>query len=175
MLISFSGLPGTGKSSVARLAAQRLQAVWLRIDSLEQALVNSGLVRREALGPAGYYAAQALALDNLRLGRIVLADCVNPLNLTRDAWRNVALEAGSDVLEVELICSDAHLHRARLEGRASELAGLSLPDWQAVQDRTYEVWERAPLRLDTARLSLPEAVELVCGAVQAGRPRSGCI
>lgn len=167
MLVSFSGLPGTGKSSVARLAAQRLKAVWLRIDSLEQALVNAGLIRREALGPAGYGAAQALALDNLRLGHIVLADCVNPLSLTRDAWRNVALEAGTDVLEVELICSDARMHRARVEGRASEVAGLPLPDWQAVLERKYEAWERAPLLLDTARLSLREAVEVICRAVRA--------
>lgn len=167
MLVSFSGLPGTGKSSVARLAAQRLTAVWLRIDSLEQALVDSGLIRRAALGPAGYYAAYALALDNLRLGHIVLADCVNPLNLTRNAWRNVALEAGSAMLEVELICSDAQLHRARVEGRASEVPGLPLPDWQAVLGRKYEAWERAPLLLDTARLSLHEAVEVLCAAVQA--------
>lgn len=167
MLVSFSGLPGTGKSSVARLAAQRLKAVWLRIDSLEQALVNAGLIRREALGPAGYYAAQALALDNLRLGHIVLADCVNPLSLTRDAWRNVALEAGSELLEVELICSDARMHRARVESRANEVPGLPLPDWQAVLERKYEAWERAPLLLDTARLSLREAVTLVCDTVRA--------
>lgn len=175
MLISFSGLPGTGKSSVARLAAQKLEAVWLRIDSLEQALVNSGLIRREALGAAGYYAAYALASDNLRLGRIVLADCVNPLKLTRDAWRNVALQTGWDLLEVELICSDAQLHRARVEGRTGEIPGLPLPDGQAVLERNYEVWERAPLRLDTAELSLPEAMELVCAAVrtrQAGKAAS---
>ena len=59
MLISFSGLPGVGKSSVARLLAQRIKAVWLRIDSLEQALVRSGVVDRDGLGPAGYYVGYA--------------------------------------------------------------------------------------------------------------------
>ncbi len=101
MLISFSGLPGVGKSSVARLLAQRIKAVWLRIDSLEQALVRSGVVDRDGLGPAGYYVGYALALDNLRLGLTVLADCVNPLALTRNAWRDVAFEAGAELLEVE--------------------------------------------------------------------------
>lgn len=115
MLISFSGLPGVGKSSVARLLAQRLKAVWLRIDSLEQALVRSGVIDRDHLGPAGYYAGYAAALDNLRLGRIVLADCVNPLALTRNAWRDVAREAGVGLLEVEIVCSDARMHRARAE------------------------------------------------------------
>lgn len=169
MLISFSGLPGVGKSSVARLVAQRLKAVWLRVDSLEQALLTSGVLRREALGPAGYYAAYAAALDNLRLGHIVLADCVNPLTLTRNAWQDVAVKAGSGLLEVELICSDPQIHRARVEGRASEIPGLPLPDWQAVLERNYEVWERAPLVLNTARLSILQAAEAVCDALQAGQ------
>lgn len=39
MLLIFGGLPGTGKSTIARLLAARLGAVWLRIDSIEQALI----------------------------------------------------------------------------------------------------------------------------------------
>jgi len=42
MLIVFAGLPGTGKSSVARELAGKLDAVWLRIDSIEQAIRESG-------------------------------------------------------------------------------------------------------------------------------------
>lgn len=57
MLISFSGLPGVGKSAWRDFLAQRIKAVWLRIDSLEQALVRSGVVDRDGLGPAGYYVA----------------------------------------------------------------------------------------------------------------------
>ncbi|GKV79057.1 hypothetical protein PEC106568_42300 [Pectobacterium carotovorum subsp. carotovorum] len=38
MLIILGGLPGTGKSTIARLLASRLNAVWLRIDSIEQSL-----------------------------------------------------------------------------------------------------------------------------------------
>ncbi|HEY6734138.1 MAG TPA: AAA family ATPase, partial [Roseiarcus sp.] len=41
MLIVFAGLPGTGKSSVARELAGKLDAVWLRIDSIEQAIRDS--------------------------------------------------------------------------------------------------------------------------------------
>lgn len=78
MLISFSGLPGVGKSSVARLVAQRLKAVWLRVDSLEQALLTSGVLRREALGPAGYYAGVCRGLGQFASGgTLCWADCVN--------------------------------------------------------------------------------------------------
>lgn len=42
------------------------------------------------LDDAGYRVAYALADDNLRLGRTVIADSVNPIGLTRDAWLSVA-------------------------------------------------------------------------------------
>ena len=38
MLIIFSGLPGSGKSTIARALARRLGAVYLRIDTIEQAI-----------------------------------------------------------------------------------------------------------------------------------------
>lgn len=34
MLIIFSGLPGSGKSTIARALAKRLGAVYLRIDTM---------------------------------------------------------------------------------------------------------------------------------------------
>lgn len=87
MLLIFGGLPGTGKSTIARLLAARLGAVWLRIDSIEQALIRAETVTRHDIGPAGYLAAYAIAADNLRLGNVVIADAVNPIAITRQAWR----------------------------------------------------------------------------------------
>ncbi|NBU29185.1 MAG: AAA family ATPase, partial [Caulobacteraceae bacterium] len=52
-LIVFAGLPGTGKSSIARGVAEAIRAVWLRIDTLEQAIRDSGVVRG-SLDDAGY-------------------------------------------------------------------------------------------------------------------------
>lgn len=109
MLIVFGGLPGVGKTTIARDLARRMGAVFLRIDSIESALRESG---RLAAGveDAGYRAACAVAEDNLRGGRIVIADCVNPLRLTRDAWRAVAARAAAGILEVEVVCSDTAEH-----------------------------------------------------------------
>ena len=78
MLIAFAGLPGTGKTTVARALARRLAAVYLRIDTLEQAFLASGSSGAD-IGPAGYLAAYAVAADNLRLGLTVVADSVNAL------------------------------------------------------------------------------------------------
>ncbi len=38
MLIVFSGLPGTGKTTIAQAVVRRCGAVYLRIDTIEQAL-----------------------------------------------------------------------------------------------------------------------------------------
>ena len=55
MLIVFGGLPGVGKSSVARLVAARLRAVYLRVDTIEQALRDAG-ARPLTEGYVGAYA-----------------------------------------------------------------------------------------------------------------------
>ncbi|MER6141898.1 AAA family ATPase [Streptomyces sparsogenes] len=39
MLIVIGGLPGTGKTTLARLLAARIGAVHLRVDTIEQAIV----------------------------------------------------------------------------------------------------------------------------------------
>jgi predicted kinase len=81
--------------------------------------------------------AYAVAADNLRLGRTVIADCVNPWSLTRSAWRSVAERAGVAVLDVEIVCSDAAEHRRRVEARQPDIAGHTLPIWQDVVARDY--------------------------------------
>jgi predicted kinase len=147
MLIVFGGLPGTGKSTLAREIARIRSAIYLRIDTIEQAL-------RPALGEdvadAGYRVAYALAESNLRQGLDVVADSVNPIMLTRDAWRDVAASVGARSVEIEVICSDAGEHQRRVETRTSDVAGLKLPNWREVLDREYEPWNRPRIVVDTA-------------------------
>ena len=60
-------------------------------DTIEQALREAG---RPLDGPEGYVVACRLAADNLRLGSPVVVDSVNPLAITRVAYREVAARAG---------------------------------------------------------------------------------
>jgi predicted kinase len=85
-LIVFAGLPGTGKTTVSRELTIRLAATYLRIDAIEQTLQAVGVV----VGEMGYAVANALAAENLKLGRIVVADCVNPVLASRVGWRQTA-------------------------------------------------------------------------------------
>lgn len=155
-LVIFSGLPGVGKSSIARELARGINAVYLRIDSIEQALRDSAALI-QPMNDAGYRVAYAMAEDNLSLGLTVVADCVNPISITRDAWRDVANRLGVRALEVEIQCSDASEHRRRVESRVVAIPGLIPPTWEEVAAREYHPWDRDHLVVDTAK-ETPEQI-----------------
>jgi predicted kinase len=157
MLIVFGGLPGTGKTTIARELARQVHGLYLRIDTIEQGVRESGLVKQE-MNEVGYLVAYAVAEENLCLGRIVIADSVNPLQLTRDAWVDVAKRADAQCAEVEIVCSDQGTHRRRLETRSADIQGLKL-SWQEVLDREYNAWNRKHIVIDTAGRSVSECVE----------------
>ena len=89
---------------------------------------------------------------------MVVADSVNPLPITRDAWRAVAERAGVGAIEVEVVCSDRAEHRRRVETRQIDVPGLEPPDWRAVESRDYAAWSRPRIVIDTAAKSIPESV-----------------
>jgi hypothetical protein len=71
-LIVFGGLPGTGKTTLARAVAEEHAATYLGIDAIEQALRSSGVVVGGEVGPAGYLVAYKVAGSNLLMARIGL-------------------------------------------------------------------------------------------------------
>jgi len=146
VLIVFGGLPGTGKTTVSRELTRRLAASYLRVDAIEQTLRGAG----RTVGTMGYDIANALAAENLALGRIVIADCVNPIRASRIGWRQTALQKSALIAEIEVVCSDLALHRQRAESRTSDINGLKPPTWDEIVNRDYEPWDREHLVLDTA-------------------------
>lgn len=153
MLIIFGGLPGSGKTTTAHALAKRLKAVYVRVDTIEQALRNSDVLKADE-GPAGYMIAYGVAEDNLKLGRTVVADSVNSIRITRDAWLSVAKRAGTQAVEVEVICSDKAEHRRRVETRKTDVEGLVKPTWEKTVNRSYDDWGTHPIVVDTAHKSV---------------------
>jgi predicted kinase len=170
MLIVFGGLPGTGKTTLARAIAQERKAVYLRIDTIEQALLGSAALTGD-IGPAGYVVAYALAESNLHLGQTVVADAVNPVIVTREAWRRVAAATSAHLIEIEVICSDAAEHRRRIETRAIDVPGLVPLTWQDILDGDYQPWDRPRIVLDTAHRTVAESIDELRSLMERASPR----
>lgn len=162
-LIAFSGLPGVGKSSIARALARRIAAVYLRVDSIETALRRS-VLRIHPAEDAGYLALAAVAKDNLEQGLDVIADTVNPLALTRRLWAETASAAGARLVDVEVLCSDQDEHRRRVEERHRRCGAPETPNWETVRRRRYEPWTEPRITVDSFAMSIAECVAAIAEA-----------
>jgi predicted kinase len=163
VLYIFSGLPGAGKSTLGQGLAERMKAVYLRIDTVEQALRD--LCGMEVKGE-GYEIAYRIAADNLRVGLSVVADSCNPIEVTRRAWEKIAADAGAAFVNIEVICSDKAEHRRRVETRAETVPGLRLPTWKEAEGREYEAWTTERIVIDTGGKSEGESLEELWLAVE---------
>jgi predicted kinase len=165
-LIIFAGLPAVGKTKLSLALARQIDAVYVRIDTIEQVLRDCGLIIG-SWEDYGYQIGYAVASDNLRVGRSVVADSVNPISVTRSAWAAVASQAGAVAINVEVKCSDAIEHRRRVETRVSEIAGLKLPNWEEVTNREYDTWADERIVIDTAGRSVEGCLKELLTAVSA--------
>lgn len=160
VLVVVSGLPATGKSTVCAEIVHARKITWLRVDRIEDAIVRTTPLRHP-LGVVGYAVAYALAEEQLCCGVDVVAECVNPLAVTRDAWRQIADDACAHLIEVEMVCSNPIEHRCRAETRTTDIEGYPLPTWDDIVAREYEPWEREHVVIDSVTTSASDAAQQI--------------
>jgi predicted kinase len=136
----------------------------VRIDSIEEAILDSGVLD-SPINDAGYRVGYAVAADNLCIGRTVIADSVNPIPRSRDAWIEVANRAQVSAIEIEVTCSNAKEHQHRVETRISDIAGSRSLTWQDVVSRDYRPWNRKHIAVDTASRTVEQVVTILRGAI----------
>jgi predicted kinase len=150
-LIVLAGLPGVGKSALAAAIAGRVGAVWIRVDTIEAALLKAGLPHSYETGVAAYGAARDIASDQLRLGHAVVVDAVNAVPEPRVLWRELAAQHQVVRRVIEVVCSDPVEHRRRVETRPVPTPPLPPPTWDDVTRRPYAPWDEPVLTLDSVR------------------------
>jgi predicted kinase len=156
ILYIFSGLPGTGKSTLSKIIAQKYNAVYIRIDTIEQGIRE--LCNFNVQGEA-YSLSYKIAEDNLKIGHNVVADSCNPINLTRKEWENIAIKNNCKYINIEIMCSNENEHKKRIETRENEIEGLKLPTWEEIIKRKYDLWEDERIIIDTSNKNIEESIK----------------
>ena len=139
-LVLVVGLPGTGKTTLAKGLAEQLGAAYIRIDAIETA-IQTARQNRELVGAEGYFVAHFLAGSNLELGRSVVIDAVCPVPESRLGWADTAARGGGELVILETSLTDAIEHRRRVESREPDMPGQQVPDWSWVQSRAWTAWD----------------------------------
>lgn len=121
----------------------------------------------------GYVVGYALAEEHLRQALTVVAESVNPLTVTREAWRDTAVRAGVVAVDVEVVYSDVAEHQRRIASRSVDVPGLSLPGWQQVLEMPYEPWDRERVVIDTAGQRPKESLHLMVRGLVSVAPAPG--
>jgi predicted kinase len=140
-LICMAGLPGAGKSTIAEILGARLGAPIISVDPIESAILSAGIASEQPTGLAAYLVAETMAEQTLVAGRTVIVDAVNAVEPARLQWRALAERMKVEIKVIEVICSDAGLHRSRLENRVRNLPHFSELSWHSVEQSLEEYTE----------------------------------
>ena len=155
ILFLFSGLPGTGKTTISKEISKHYRATYIRIDTVEQGLRD--LCSCNVQGE-GYRLSYRLALDNLLIGNNVVVDCCNPIELTRQEWNDIGIKGQANYINIEITCTDKTEHQKRVKERTIDTEGLKLPSWNEIENRYYEEWKDSVIRIDTTMKNKNESV-----------------
>lgn len=151
-LIVVSGLPGSGKSTVAAGIAEQLGLPIFSVDPIVSSIVKSGSTPSSKTDSAAFLVAETLASEQMSLGISVIIDAVNAVNEVREMWRNLSRTHHAELIIIECIL-DRALHKKRIESRIRNLPGMSETTWDDVLDRrkVWQPWNEERLVLDTAK------------------------
>lgn len=155
MLVQLSGVPGTGKSSLARGLARAAGFVVVDTDVIKSALIDGGVPVASAGGPT-YLVALGLAGDLLAQGRRVVIDSPCRYQDLLDAGRAAAGRAQVRYAFIELWASDVADVLQRLDQRSpriSQVASATHPvpgtAWEfGTAEETLREWQSQLVRPD---------------------------
>ncbi len=141
-VIVFTGLPGTGKSTLAEQVARAVGAPafagdWL-MGALKPAHAALSTLDRSRYLAACYGLLGMLVTRQLMLGQSAVVD-----DLVRDSevvqWRETAAGFSASLFLIECVCSDEVIHRARIEGRTRGIPGWHEVGWDHVERMRAEM------------------------------------
>lgn len=140
-LVIVAGIPGTGKTTLARMLSAQLRAAYVRTDAIATAVLRCApsTTPTEA-GAIAYEVAYEVALGNLRASTPVVVDGVHASHSLRSRWGLVARSERARLTIFETTLPDPAEHRRRVERRRPDIDGSAVPTWLSVRAAPYDAW-----------------------------------
>jgi predicted kinase len=142
-LTIFSGLPGTGKTSLARLAAAQLRVPLVRLDDLLDFIPAHMLKHANPFWDDLMQIVLHLAEAQLALGLSVIIDAVF-MGADRILAQDIAMRHHALYRPIYTSVSDEQLWRARVIERCASVPFEDGPaTWEGIQEqrRMFEIWQ----------------------------------
>jgi sulfate adenylyltransferase len=171
VVILFTGLSGSGKSTVAHGVAEALQESTDRTVTL----LDGDVVRRHLSKGLGFSKADRdtnvrrigfVAAEVARHGGIALCAPIAPYESTRQAVRAMVTDAGGEFVLVHVSTPLAVCEARDRKGLYAQARAGALPEFTGISD-PYEEPADADLRVDTSVVDVPAAVETVLAELRA--------
>jgi predicted kinase len=141
LLILFSGLPGSGKTTLARRLAQQLHIPVLAKDRIQAALRAHGLAGRATAD--GYHLMLDLADEQLALGISVILEAVFPLTGFRVSAHRLAERHSAGFRAIYCYCSDEGVWQKRMQVRQPLVPHWTPVGWDDVERlrASFQSWD----------------------------------
>lgn len=148
-LILFAGMPGSGKTTLARMVSRRLMIPAFAKDRMQRVLRDHHLAAENS--GDGYYLILDMADEQLSLGLSVILDATFPLDHFRIVASEIAARHQARFCALYFSCSDDQEWQRRMNQRVQYVPGWRPVGWSDVLRMRdyYQPWNTNALAIDS--------------------------
>ena len=128
-IIIVGGVPGAGKSTLAKALSKELNIPTFSKDELEAAVSRVGLCNNKETKGVGFEIMAALAKNQIETNNSAIFDFIASKSRIMEQWPEL-LE--TDIKYIECICSNEYIHRERIQSRNRNIEGWYELEWKDV-------------------------------------------